>query len=349
MFILIGMSVLSFEACTTIEGKRKEQKASTKSSTSDLTVAFVESPTAAPSPFEDGSFIDDDHAWVTFIQLKRTNDGGRTWMEMRPTSADEPIFGKVQASYIRPYFITPQHGWLKAASGLWQTEDGGLTWRLLFPSGSEIPQFADAEHGWINVRVTDESEQSYITQNGGKTWQQCGNTRSYNTQHPGGRAYFLTQELGWAITSRTVDRQTIYGVAHTSDGGCSWKQIWTSNENPDEWYSDIYFLNEREGWLAGKANGSLYHTTDGGKSWEDLPLPTERTKVTDVYFIRSTEGWIIAKKIGGDTEGIFHTENGGETWRQMTRSEIVTPGEFPAKWKAGKLLQLLCASRGKSS
>src|SRR5260370_1807150 len=228
----------------------------------------------------------------------------------------KPFLGRWR-KYISGLFITPTRGWLKAGSGTWQTDDGGTTWRLLFPSGSNVPAFADDRHGWFNVPVGESAEQSYTTQDGGLTWQPCGSQRGSKGQHPDATAYFLTPQLGWGITGRTIERQTIYGVARTADGGCSWQQLWVSNNNPDEWYADIYFINEREGWLAGKANGSLYHTTSGGKTWNSLPLPYAGSKVTHVYFANHKEGWIILTKTDGSAAAFFTTAKEGRTGKHL--------------------------------
>lgn len=330
------------------QASTSEQRSSSSNSLTEAPiVSFVEEPTEAPSPFDEGSFVNEQRAWVAGSRLKRTTDGGQTWQQMRPSLEDESAFGKMGYTYVRPYFVTPERGWLKAASGIWQTEDGGTTWRRIFSEGF-APEFADAQHGWVNIFISDSSEQSYLTQDGGLTWRPCGSVRKNDRQLPG-RTYFLTPQLGWAITSRTVDRQTVYGVARTLDGGCNWQQLWTSDDNPDERYSDIYFLNQHEGWLAGKANGGLYHTTDGGKSWKDVSLPTENTKVISIYFRNSREGWFIAKRmVLKDAEGVFHTTDGGKTWHQLTADEITSGfgassgiSKIPANWKAGKLLQML--------
>ena len=302
---------------------------------------FVAEPTQPPSLSDEGTLIDQQHAWVGGFSLKRTTDGGREWKQMRPSSEDVVVFGKEGQAYLKPYFITPTRGWLEAGSGTWQTEDGGMTWRLLFPGGSDLPVFADDRHGWINVALGDLKEQSYTTQDGGKTWQTCGAQRGYNRQTLDGKAYFLTLRLGWGITGRTVERQTIYGVARTTDGGCNWHQLWVSNDNPDEWYDDIYFIDEREGWLAGKANGGLYHTTNGGKTWNDLPLPYEGSKVTHVYFGNHNEGWIIVNKLDGSPATFFHTTDAGQKWLPLTANDISADDVIPSKWNAGQMLRML--------
>lgn len=313
-------------------------------------VTFINEPTDAPSPFDEGVYIDERHAWVGG-PLKRTSDGGQTWQLMRPSPGDEASFGRIEQTYARPYFITPEQGWLKSGGVLWRTEDGGQTWSRVLGE-SYLPQFADERHGWMSVFVGELSQQSYVTQDGGQRWEPCGPVLSLNSQHPDGKAYFITPKVGWVITTRSVERQTIYGVARTSDGGCSWRQLWTSYDDPDERYGDIYFLNEREGWLTGKANGSLHHTADGGRSWKNVALPSESMKVTGVYFTSSKEGWIIARTmVSKDAEGMLYTDDGGETWRKLTRDEVIAGfdvggrhNEIPAKWQAGKLIQMIYAS-----
>jgi photosystem II stability/assembly factor-like uncharacterized protein len=144
------------------------------------------------------------------------------------------------------------------------------------------------------------------------------------------------------------ERATLYSVARTTDGGCHWQEVWSSIQNPDERYGDIYFLDEREGWLAGSYLGSLYRTIDGGASWQELQLPSEGLQVASVYFASSQEGWIFtAPESEGDT-GIYYTATSGKTWVQLTAMEIAdnagSQSKIPAKWKTGRLAQMLYSS-----
>ena len=307
-------------------------------------VRFVPQRTESPPPNSQGTIVDEQHAWVAagFTDLRRTSDGGRTWHRLRAASVNASPLGAVGEVH-RVYFITSTRGWLDTSSGTWQTEEGGSTWRRIFPKGS-TPRFADMQHGWINVPVTKSSEQSYVTEDGGQTWRPCGHRRDYKGHTPGNNAYFLTPRLGWTVTGYTANRQTINGVARTNDGGCHWQQLWTSNENPDETYGDIYFLNEQEGWLAGAYLGNLYHTTDGGRTWDDVPLPTENIGVLSVHFTSANDGWIITALRSENDTGVYRTTNGGRTWRQLMMSEVVSGNVIPAEWEAGRLLQMLYAS-----
>lgn len=317
-----------------------------------ITARFVVEPTQTPELFSRGSFIDEQHAWVAAgFDLKRTTDGGRTWQLMRPSLEDESIFGKMGVTYVMPSFLTPTRGWLNAIKGTWQTEDGGLTWRQIFTEYATNPHFADEQHGWI-ATYSEKYQQSYVTRDGGQTWQPCGAKRELTRQIPN-HIYFVKPQHGWAITSHTDDqRQTIYGVAQTIDGGCSWRQLWTSDEDPDQMYCQIYFLNEKEGWLAGcYSAGNLIKTKDGGKTWHRVQTPTDAWRATpiDVYFADANKGWIITRATeSGNQEGIYRTNDGGRTWQQLTDEEIrrgfgmkSESSEIPTTWKTGKLFQML--------
>jgi photosystem II stability/assembly factor-like uncharacterized protein len=317
-------------------------------------VRFVAEPTQAPELFSRGSFVDEQHAWVAAgFDVKRTIDGGRSWQLMRPSPEDESVFGKMGDIHVMPYFITPRRGWLNAIKGTWQTEDGGLTWQQIFADHTSKLHFADEQHGWV-ATYTEKYQQSYLTNDGGETWQPCGARRKLNQQTPE-QVFFLTPQHGWAITSYTDDeRRTVYGVAQSTDSGCSWRQLWTSDEDPDQMYCEIYFLNEMEGWLAGcYSAGNLIETRDGGKTWHRVRTPTDAWRATpvDVYFANPKKGWIITRATAlGNQEGIYRTNDGGRNWQQLTAEEIRTgsyggSSEIPINWKAGKLFQMLYASK----
>lgn len=322
-----------------------KQQAPVKDTNRAATIRFVPEPSEAPQPGLQGSYVDEQHAWVvSFNDIRRTVDGGRTWQRVRPAAEFESAFKWLSYMPVSVSFITSTRGWLTGSGGTWQTDDGGATWRQIFSDNSSGLYFADAQNGWRQIYYDESGYQSYVTRDGGATWQPCGAVRKRG-QIPD-TAYFITPQLGWAITSYTdEDRQTIYGVARTTDGGCDWRQVWISDENPDERFSDLHFLNEHEGWLAGEYH--LYHTADSGKTWQEVLLPTEDVQLSSVHFADSNNGWVIvAPKTDNDT-GMYRTTDGGKTWRQLTMNEITSSGrsEIPANWKAGRLLQMLYTSR----
>jgi photosystem II stability/assembly factor-like uncharacterized protein len=332
------------------EGRAKHTKGLTPQAKSQ-TIRFTAERDVSPEPFVEGSFIDANHAWVAGFYLRRTIDGGKTWQKMLPAKEFENEFGSIGGCYFRPYFVTPNRGWVVACSATWQTDDGGLTWKRLFPQGSDRPYFSDTQNGWADVRVTETTSQIFKTSNGGEEWQPCGPEFIHQSQSPTGVASFLDPNEGWSLTSdfRESDRRIIYGVAHTKDGGCNWEQIWVSSENPDEYYSDIFFLNQNEGWIAGNAIGSISHTNNGGKTWTRLPLPKEMARVSSIYFSDSNNGWALVNDFSSEKpSGIFYTKDGGRKWQALTESELANDNfnPLPASWKAGWLFRTLKTTRG---
>jgi photosystem II stability/assembly factor-like uncharacterized protein len=272
-----------------------------------------------------------------YYHLLRSTDKGNSWQMLIPAPEDEKEFGgKFKDMVVFFRFVTPKRGWLSASRGVWQTEDGGDTWRRIFPNRWKFIDFADEQHGCLGLYIDDNSIQNYVTRDGGERWLPCGSASDGQIPEI---TYFLNSQLGWGII-RYVDGIEVNGVSRTTDGGCHWQQLWTSNDDPDERYNAIYFLNEREGWLAGETR--LYHTRDGGETWRRIWAPNGRLQITDIYFENSKNGWIIAGIMGVEDTGVYRTMDGGKTWEKLKRSEI-TSGELPAKWESGKLLQMLYA------
>jgi photosystem II stability/assembly factor-like uncharacterized protein len=70
--------------------------------------------------------------------------------------------------------------------------------------------------------------------------------------------------------------------------------------------SDMYWINDNEGWICSSAIGEIYHTTDGGSTFT--------TQTTDYYtnaihMLNSNEGYA-----GGYNGRVYRTTNGGTTW-----------------------------------
>lgn len=295
---------------------------------------------------QNGCFVDDQHIWAygTGNPLRST-DGGRNWEELKPSGT--PAESWSINVYLRPVFVSPTRGWLIGDRQTWQTDDGGLTWRIIFRFPATVPHFADDRHGWMSVAVQNSGEQSHTSNDGGKTWEPCGPFRRYKEGLTlGNAAYFLNPQIGWAITKKNVAKRTIDGVARTTDGGCTWEQLWVSKKAPDETYSDIFFVDRNEGWLAGIYTGSLLHTTDGGKNWDNIPLPMKYRRVWFVYFQNSKQGWIVTQGGPVQESGFFRTVNGGKTWRHLASSDVAVSDSqkenlIPDKWRNGRLARVL--------
>jgi len=138
-------------------------------------------------------------------------------------------------------------------------------------------------------------------------------TVTYKDVHPNLFAVCMPDSL---INSRKRDIFFAVGEKGTflssKDGGSSWT-TWPSLL-PGENYSDVYFKNENEGWIAG-SSGILLHTENGGKAWNPVDLQTT-SYLTKIFFVNEYKGFIL-----GSESLLYNTVDGGKTW-QKALSEI---------------------------
>lgn len=119
------------------------------------------------------------------------------------------------------------------------------------------------------------------------------------------RIFFLDENYGWAIGGNTIGSAGPYFF--TTDGGKNWyldPNFW------DNWGTDIAFVNQYTGFIAG-GNGTLLKTIDSGQSW--MPIQTPATQnLIKLFFVDENNGWA---SLGQYSEGsILHTIDGGDTW-----------------------------------
>jgi photosystem II stability/assembly factor-like uncharacterized protein len=98
------------------------------------------------------------------------------------------------------------------------------------------------------------------------------------------------------------------------------------NSNSFAWLHDVYFLNEKTGWIAGSA-GTLLTTDDGGKNWKKQNGITEDT-ILQVYFSDESNGWLLCERNiynrgSNSVSYLLKTNDGGKNWERM---EIVEDG-----------------------
>jgi photosystem II stability/assembly factor-like uncharacterized protein len=207
------------------------------------------------------------------------------------------------------------------------TNDGGKQWQTK-ASGTDVAlynvKFSDAQNGWI----CGQDGLILHTTDGGETWQK----QESGIKLPIFALSFVDQNNGWAVAQQAT-------YLRTTNGGASWEErrIEASVEGVSEEATlalvdptlyDIYFLDEKTGWMVGEF-GKIYHSTDGGATWKEqqnallgqagiddaLNLPTW----FGVRFVNASEGTVVG------LEGkIAKTTDGGQTWAYTAEDLAVT-------------------------
>jgi photosystem II stability/assembly factor-like uncharacterized protein len=81
------------------------------------------------------------------------------------------------------------------------------------------------------------------------------------------------------------------------------------NEFEHNDYSDVFFVNENEGWVTSSCVAEIYHTTDGGNTWE---VQTTQYLTEAIWMLNKNEGYA-----GGNQGRIYHTTDGGDNWNTI--------------------------------
>ena len=96
---------------------------------------------------------------------------------------------------------------------------------------------------------------------------------------------------------------------------------WMKQEsNTFAWLHDVYFLNEKTGWITG-SNGTLLTTNDGGKTWKKAKNFIQDT-VRQAYFTDENNGWLLCERnlynLGANAPSyLLKTSNGGLNWEKI--------------------------------
>lgn len=119
------------------------------------------------------------------------------------------------------------------------------------------------------------------------------------------------QELALAGTSE--------GLFRSTNGGRAWREVdWPF---PDLAISALAADTEdaaSEVCYAGTEEGFVYVSTDAGRAWKRLSQPNAGSPVNALYVLPGSGGQTV---LAGTTEGVFLSEDGGSTWREVC-SEI---------------------------
>lgn len=120
-------------------------------------------------------------------------------------------------------------------------------------------------------------------------------------------------------------------ILHSADGGKSWTRQATA---VPVYLFDVDFVDAKNGWAVGD-KATTVHTADGGATWAagkigsdeklsaDEALLAQEPVLYGVRFIDAATGWIV-----GEFGNIYHTTDGGTTWRTQQETLIGAEGTF---------------------
>ncbi len=163
------------------------------------------------------------------------------------------------------YFINRNKGWIAgysydsvfgAMAGIWRTENSGITWELQLMRGGVINEisFINENNGWASGL----GNYILITDDAGINWSNKPIPETICTY----KNFQISPAVGW-VTSY-LDGNKIH---FTSDGGNSWTVQYQSGFM----YKDIYFVEQKFGWVVGN-NGLIVYTDNGGGVFPSTPL-----------------------------------------------------------------------------
>lgn len=269
-----------------------------------------------------------------------TRDAGHHW---RPV-AGAPTVQRVD-------FVSPTRGWGIVSRSpylggrLVFTRDGGRSWRPR-PTGVDVYNvcFVNRTEGWTTTGYAT-TKAIVATADGGRDWQ--------SLPSPPGTGGFDSKYTGWAALGCAAPH-TVWalfnfgayagGVGHavfrSTDGGEHWSAVGQGGQLPvgihivaaaasGPSFGPFGVIDARTAYLVGicgacadawdrrhrtTGTASFNVTTDAGRTWSHHAIPLSgpaALRIDAVAFADRSDGWLVTGS------SIWHTSDGGRTWRQQ--------------------------------
>lgn len=232
--------------------------------------------------------------------------------------------------------------------GVWKTDDMGLSWRNIsdgyFRTGSVgAIAVADSDPNVVYVGMGEHAVRGVMTHHGdgmykstdaGKTWKKIGLDESQHISRiivdPKNPNNLWVAAQG-ALYSSSRQR----GIFKSTDGGMTWKNVLFVDEKTGAAELSLDYSNTRNLYAAmwehgrrpwqvisGGPGSGLYKSVDGGETWTKMKegLPEEMGKMA-IAVSRSNPDKVYAlieSDSYKDTRGLYVSNNGGETWSQVS-------------------------------
>ncbi|MDX1494177.1 MAG: hypothetical protein R3253_08970, partial [Longimicrobiales bacterium] len=230
-------------------------------------------------------------------------------------------------------------GALAAQTAISNVDLSGLEWRNIGPAINS-GRIAD-----IEIHPEDPNVM-YVGVGSGGVWKTTNAGTTWEPIFDGESSYSIgsvaldpsAPDVVWVGTGENHGGRHVGfgdGIYRSTDGGRTWtnmglqesEHLSTIIVHPDD--SDVVFVAAQGPlWSSGGQRG-LYKTTDGGESWQKVLGEGEWTGVTDVVMDPRNPDrlyaatWdrhrtVAAYMGGGPGSGLWKSEDGGETWKELT-------------------------------
>jgi photosystem II stability/assembly factor-like uncharacterized protein len=241
------------------------------------------------------------------------------------------------------YFGTP-------GGGVWKTTNAGQVWRPVFDSvhvasiGALAVAPSDPRIIYVGTGEQTRGNGLYRSADAGATWQRAGLEDVLFIQaiviDPADPRTIVVagNSVGMGILWQPLPRwakSANRGIFKTTDGGKSWKKVFTDDQSlgivdmcPDpgnarKLYAVAYYPASGSGASRVEATSEIIRSTDEGSTWARMKTsglpPTARKRM----------GIVVAPGNGGRRlyaildQGFFRSDDGGATWQRSTKDPRV--------------------------
>ena len=181
------------------------------------------------------------------------------------------------------------------------TSDGGVSWNTLSLPFSYV---TGCVYNQNTIYMISTSSDLMKSTNSGVSWNTISNISFSQSNIDWNSVIFFTSDLtGYAISYDKLYK--------TTNGGVNWNNIftWSSSSN-----KSMKFFDDLNGLILD-GDTKCKKTTNGGINWTEYSINNSGS-IRSWYFLNSNTGW--ATGYGANDDVLFKTNNGGQTWTQVS-------------------------------